>query len=582
MKQSQAKQDQVELKHRKGTWLRFVKLFPKCRLPWVLLALYLVLDIGLINLGVDETDYTAQLFAGDTSAKLVTTLVIYLVINMLGSSLLVFTRNVTSARITRNMRLVLLNKVFRLPMRYFQSEDPREAVNRIVNRAVVIESTIMFVLFPIFTAAYTAFAVFKRVFIYDWRLSAILLGFVPLKLLIAFLFGRINFSLSERDEKIQTGLIHRLAEMVTNISLAKAFAKEDREAAKGEEFTGRLYKLNIKSSWLSQFKDLSETVVSLLESVAIVIVGLALLGSESITRRGWISFFLFSGTFSGAITEFMIYWNNLKTIQGGADKVAEIMDAPEEDRSGAPCPALSGDILVENVSFGYTDEAKVLHDVSCSFPDGTVTALLGVSGSGKTTLTHLLNRMYPTEEGQITIGGHSIADHALEEYSKHFVVVSQNSLLFSGTVRENLCYGHPDVREERLVEALKQAQAYDFVMAMPQGLDSPLEEYGNNLSGGQRQRLGVARALLSDAHYFILDEPVASMDAIATAQLMDILKNVVRDRCAILIGHTEAVLSLADRVIILNDGRVEAEGDVADVARTNRFLQALMGREAEQ
>lgn len=582
MKKSTAKQDQVELKHRKGTWLRFIKLFPKCRLPWILLALYLVLDIGLINLGVDETDYTAQLFAGDTSAKLVTTLVIYLVINMLGSSLLVFMRNVTSARISRNMRLVLLNKVFRLPMRYFQSEDPREAVNRIVNRAIVIESTIMFVLFPIFTAAYTAFAVFKRVFTYDWRLSAILLGFVPLKLLIAFLFGRINFSLSERDEKLQSGLIHRLAEMVTNIPLAKAFAKEDREAAKGEEFTGRLYKLNIKSSWLSQFKDISETIVSLLESIAIVAVGLALLGSESITRRGWISFFLFSSTFSGAITEFMMYWNNLKVIQGGADKVAQIMDAPEEIRTGEPCETLSGDIQVENVSFGYTDAAKVLQNVSCSFPDGSVTALLGVSGSGKTTLTHLLTRMYPTEEGRITVGGKPVAGYALDDYRRHFVVVSQNSLLFSGTLRENICYGYPDVSEDRLTQALKQAQAYDFVMAMPQGLDSRLEEYGNNLSGGQRQRLGMARALLSDAHYLILDEPVASMDAIATAELMDILRTVVRDRCAILIGHTEAILSLADRVIILDDGRVEAEGTVADVSRTNRFLQALMGREADQ
>ena len=144
MKQKKVDQDRVDLKHKKGTWLRFVKLFPKCRLPWLLLAVYLILDVGLINLGVDETDYTAQLFAGDTSTKLVTTLVIYMVANLVGSSLLIFMRNVTSARITRNMRLVLLDKVFKLPMRYFQSEDPRDAVNRIVNRSVVIESTIMF------------------------------------------------------------------------------------------------------------------------------------------------------------------------------------------------------------------------------------------------------------------------------------------------------------------------------------------------------------------------------------------------------------------------------------------------------
>lgn len=453
MKQRKAEQDTIQLKQKKGTWLRFVKLFPKCRLPWVLLAVYLVVEVGLINLGVDETEYTAQLFAGDTSARLVTTLVIYLVINMLGSSLLVFMRNVTSARLARNMRLVLLNKVFRLPMGYFQQEDPREAVNRIVNRAVVVESTIMYVLVPNFTAAYTAFAVFKRVFSHDWRLSAVLLAFIPLKLLIAFLFGRINYSLSERDDKVQSGLIHRLAEMVTNIPLAKTFAKEDREAKKGEAYTARLYSLNIRSSWLSQFKDISETVVMLAESAVMVAVGLLLLGSKVITKRGWISFFLFSGTFSGAVTEFMMYWNNLKTIQGGAEKVAEIMDAAEEDRSGEPCGILSGDIRVENASFGYTEETKVLNELSCCFPDGAVTALLGPSGSGKTTLTHLLTRMYSVPEGRITLDGKDIRDYALDDYWRNFVVVSQNSLLFSGSLRENLCYGNPEA-SDALIEGL--------------------------------------------------------------------------------------------------------------------------------
>ena len=582
MRQRKRNQDQIELKQKKGTWKRFVKLFLKCNLPWVFLAVYIILDVGLINIGVNETDYTAQLFAGDTSAALVTKLIIAIIINMLGSSLLVFVRNVTSARINRNMRIVLLNKVFRLPMRYFQKEDPREAVYRIVDRAIVIDSTIMLVLMPIFTAGYTAAAVFTRVFTYDWRLSAVLLVFVPVKIFIAFIFGRINYSLSERDEKINSKLTQRLAEMITNIPLAKAFAKEEREAVKGEELTGRLYQLNIKSSWLGQFKNISETIVSLLQSLAIVGVGLFLLGSESIPKRSWITFFLFSSVFSNAVTEFMMYWNNLKTIQGGADKVAEIMDAPEEDRSGLSCQALSGDIQIENVSFGYTEEENVLHDISCTFRDNSVTALLGVSGSGKTTLTHLLTRLYGAQQGVISINGKPFTDYALDEYRKHFVVVSQSSLLFSGTIRENVCYGNENVSEEKLTEVLKQAQAYDFVMAMPEGLDSRLEEYGNNLSGGQRQRLGVARALLSDAHYLILDEPIASMDAIATAELMDILKNVIRKRCTIIIAHSEAVLPLADQVVILNDGTVEAQGSLDSVAQTNRFLQELMGKKVTQ
>lgn len=582
MKQTKSHPDQVELKQKKGTWLRFVKLFGKCRLPWLLLAVYLVLEIGLINIGVNETDYTAQLFAGDTSAALLTRLIVAIIINMLGSSLLIFARNVTSARLVHNMRLVLLNKVFRLPMKYFQKEDPREAVYRIVDRAMVLDSAIMLVLIPFFTAGYTAFAVFGRVFSYDWRLSAVLLAFIPVKVFLAFIFGRINFSLNERDEQINSKLTQRLSEMITNIPLAKAFAKEKQEAAKGEALTGRLYRLNIKSSWLGQFQDLSETLVTLVQSLAIVGVGYLLLKDGSIAKRSWITFFLFSGVFGNAVTEFMMYWNNLKTIQGGADKVAQIMDAPEEDRTGEPCPELRGDIQVEHLRFGYTKEEDVLHDVSCTFRDHTVTALLGVSGSGKTTLTHLLTRLYSANEGSICVGGKPATDYALDEYRKHFVVVSQNSLLFSGTIQENVCYGNEAVSEERLVEALKQAQAYDFVMEMPDGLDSRLEEYGSNLSGGQRQRLGVARALLSDAHYLILDEPVASMDAMASAELMDILKDAIRDRCTIIIAHSSAVLPLADQVVVLGNGSVEAQGSLETVAKTNRFLRELMGKEAAQ
>ena len=578
MKQKNSQPDQINLKQRKGTWKRFIKIFPKCNLPWLLLIVYIALEIGLINIGVNETDYTAQLFAGDTSVALLTKLITALIINMLGSSLLVFVRNVTSARLTRNMQLVLLNKVFRLPMRYFQSEDPREAVYRIVDRAVVIDSTIMAVLIPVFTAGYTAVAVFGRVFSYDWRLSAVLLAFVPIKILIAFIFGRVNFSLSERDVKINTKLTQRLAEMITNIPLAKAFSKESREAAKGEELTGRLYRLNIKSSWLGQFKDLSETVVSALQAIAIVGVGLLLLGSEAITKRAWITFFLFSSVFSNSVTEFMMYWNNLKIIQGGADKVAELLDEPEEDRTGEPCPELLGDIRVENVTFGYTEEEPVLRNITCTFKDNSVTALLGASGSGKTTLTHLLTRLYSMQQGCISINEKSTSDYAWMDYRKHFAVVSQNSMLFSGTVRENVCYGNENVSEQKLIEALKQAQAYDFVMNMPQGLDSRLEEYGNNLSGGQRQRLGVARALLSDAHYLILDEPIASMDALATAELMDMLKTVIQGRCTIIIAHSDAILPLAQQVVILNEGAVEAQGSLKEVAETNRFLQKLMGK----
>lgn len=573
--------DKIVIHQKKNTWKRFVKLLAKCSLPWVWLAVYILLEIGVVDLGVSETDTMAQLFAGDTSPALLTKLVVILIVNLLGAYLLVFTRQITSARINRNMRTIVMNKVLRLPMRFFKDEEPREAIYRITNNATVVDNTIMVFLMPVFMAGYKSVRIFFKTFSYDWRLSAILLAFVPVQIFCAFLFGRINFSLNQQDSKLMSKLIQRLSEMVTNIPLAKAFAKEDKEAKKGEELSGRLYDLGIRSGWIDQVQNLSGSMVTLIQTVLIVVTGLILLRDSGISRRAWTTFFLFSGTFSGAIDELMMYWNNVKIIQGGAERLAEIMDAPEEAVSGEKCETLQGDLALENVSFRYDEEKKVLDGLSCTFADNQVTALLGISGCGKTTITYLLTRLYQPDQGTVTASGRDISQYDLDDYRRQFAIVSQNGMLFSGTIRENVCYGCGEVTGEQLTDALKRSGAYDFVQALPQGVDSRLEEYGGNLSGGQRQRLCMARALLSSAHYLILDEPVASMDAIATAQLLDILKEAGKDRCVIIIAHTDAVLSLSDRVVVVENGKASAQGTVDEVCKVNAFLREMMGKKVQ-
>ena len=582
MKKREEDQDQIVIKHKKGTWKRFIKLFPKCRLPWIWLIIYIVLDLGVINIGLSETEYTAELFAGNTSAAFLAKLIGIIILNLVSTNFVVFARQMVSAMTDRNMRGVLLEKVMRLPMSYFKNENPREAIYRIVANSTVISNTILYVVFPLVTAAYTAFSVFGRVFQHDWRLSVILIAFIPVQLFIAFIFGRIDFSLSNSDATVHASLMQKLAELITNIPLAKAFAKEDKETESGELLTKRIYKINIKSSWMSQFKDLSETFVDLLQSVIMVLVGVALLNNGGIDKRAWIAFFMFSSVFSGSVAEFMMYYSNLKNIQGSANRVAEIMNAPEEDFSGDPCEDLKGSVKLEHVQFGYDEDKRVLTDISCEFKDNSVTALLGVSGCGKTTLVNLLTRLYVPQSGEILIEGKSVHGYALTDYRSQFVMVSQNSMLFSGSIRENVCYGNGEVSDEAFEDALKKAGAYDFISQLPEGADTRLEEYGNNLSGGQRQRIAVARALLSNAHYIILDEPAASMDAIAASELMGILKNISKDRCMIIIAHTAAVLPLADNVVIVENGVVSAQGETAKVLETNAFLREFAGKKVAQ
>ncbi len=567
--------DRLELRGKKGIWRRFVLLMFRCRIPWVMLAIYLVMDIGRVNLGVNETDYTARLFAGDTSAALVTKLITVIVINLLAGNLFNFVEWMTRERLDQNMRDALIKKIMRLPMSFFKRENPREAIYRIVDNADVLSLSLILFVLPIFTSAYTSFVVFKRVFTYDWRLSVILLAFIPIRMLHTFIFGRVHYSMTQRGNAVQATLTSRLAEMITNIPLAKAFGKEEREAEKGTKLTERLYRINIKSSWLGQLEDLSRSAVSMVRAAVMTLVAVSLLRDGTITTRAWVAFFMFSSVFSDAVRSLLLYWNNVKVLQGRAERIAEIMDAPEEDLSGEPCDGLCGSLELHDVRFAYEKDQHVLDGISCVFPDNCVTALLGVSGCGKTTVANLLMRLYTPEGGEITVGGKPIGDYALQDYRRQFVMVSQDGMLFSGTIRQNVCYGNGKVTEEELTRALKQARAYDFVMAMPQGLETRIEEYGKNLSGGQRQRLTMARALLSKARYFILDEPTAAMDAIAAGELLDVLRENARERCVIIIAHTPAVLNLAQRVVVVENGTVSGQGTVAEASRTSQFLRSF-------
>ncbi len=576
---SQKKQndrDTIRIRQKKGTWPRFLKTLFKCRLPWVWLAVYLVLYFGFITVGVDVTDRTAQLFSGDVSAQLVASLIGLMILNIIGEALTGFVGSVVSARTNRNMRGVVLKKVLRLPLGFFQEENPRETIYRIVNNSIVVDSTVMLFIIPLCGGLYTMIQVFTRVFRYDWRLSLIMLIFVPLVLFIAFLFGRISFSVSERDSGLLASLTQRLSEMMTNIPLAKAFAKESAEEERGKALTARLYKINIKSNWFDQFQNLSQTIVSLLQAGAITVTGVLLIKDGSLDRRAWVSFFLFSSVFMTAVSDLTVLWNNIKTIQGNADRLSEIMNAEEEPNTGTPCGRLSGGIRMENVRFGYTEEQTVLDGISCGFPENSLTALLGVSGCGKTTVANLITRLYQPREGTITVGGKNISEYALDDYRKNFSVVSQNPMLFSGTIRENVLYGNENVTEQQLTDALKKAGAYDFIMNLSGGLDAKLEEYGNNLSGGQRQRLAMARALLSDTPFLILDEPVASMDAVAVSEIMEILAQQAKQRCVMVIAHTPAVLGLAQHVIVIENGRIEFEGSADEAMRNSSFVKDFM------
>lgn len=569
--------DKINLKHEKGVWMKFIKMCLKSRLPWIWILLYLIVDIGVINIGISETELTAELFAGNVSSQLVTSLIIVIIINTLGSSVSVMIHQLTEARFNRNARQVAVEKVMKLPMSFFNEDNPREAILRIVTNTKAVGNTFVLFILPGITGLYSLFAVVRKIYYYDIRLTLILIVFIPIVLFISYLSGRINYSLNNTDKKIMSILTEQLSELVINIPLAKAFAKEKYEEKRGGELSDRYYKLNIKSSWLGQVFDMSFSLLDLIQNLCIIFAGLFLLKNEQIEMKSWIAFFLFSGVFTTKITELRMVWNNVKTIQGGAERMAEILDAPNEENLGTNTNNFNGSIEVKDLSFGYVENKPVLKGINCTFEKGKATALIGVSGCGKSTLVNLINRIYKPECGEISIDGINIQDYELNHFRKQFSFISQDIMLFSGTIRENLCYGQTRTySDEELFEVLKKVHAYDFVMKLENKLDEKLSEYGDNLSGGQRQRLALARVLLDDAPYMILDEAFANMDAISTMEVLDVLKENVKDKTMIVIAHSSKILELVSDVIVIENGVVSACGSIEEVKNTSQFMKDFM------
>jgi len=246
-----------------------------------------------------------------------------------------------------------------------------------------------------------------------------------------------------------------------------------------------------------------------------------------------------------------------------AERVFEVLDTEPEVRdapNALPLTAVKGEIILENVSFGYEKHHLVLHDINLHIRPGEMIGLVGPSGSGKTTLINLICRFYDPTRGRILLDGTDLREIRMQDLRRHIGVVLQDNFLFPGTIRENIAYARPDATLEEIIEAAKAANAHDFIMRFPDGYDTWVGERGHRLSGGERQRIAIARAILRNPQILILDEATASVDTETERLIQEALERLVQNRTTIAIAHRLSTLRNADRIIVLERGRVVEVG----------------------
>jgi subfamily B ATP-binding cassette protein MsbA len=294
------------------------------------------------------------------------------------------------------------------------------------------------------------------------------------------------------------------------------------------------------------------------------IVGVLWFGGREViagrlTAGGLTSFLFYLVFIAGSFGAFTGLYSQLQEAIGATRRIFEILDsAPEvQDKPGAEVlGTVAGRITFENVSFKYDVRADVLEDVSLNIPPGEVLALVGPSGAGKSTLASLIPRFYDPTEGRILIDGRDLRDVTQRSLREHIAVVPQETILFGGTVRENILYGRLDASEDELIAAAQAANAHDFITALPDGYESIVGERGVKLSGGQRQRISIARALLKNPRILLLDEATSSLDSESEGQVQQALERLMQGRTTVIIAHRLSTVQIADRVAVLDRGHL--------------------------
>ena len=484
--------------------------------------------------------------------------------------------------ITFDMRNQMYGHLQSMSQRFFTSNNQGDIITRMTSDIDGVESVVTNTFKSILSNAITLVFAIIAMFQKNWILALLGIAVIPLFVIPTRKAGKTRWTLTreaqECNDEINGILNEKLS--VSGQLLVKLFCKEKPEMEHYRTANEKMVKLNIKERMAGRwFFVVLNTVTNIGPMLLYLVGGILIMKYESSLTVGDITVLvaLLGKTYMpvNSLLNIQVDWMRSMAL---FTRIFDYFDMPVEIKSPEhpKTPAkLEGRVEFKNVDFSYEPERQILHDICFKLDAGNSIAIVGPSGSGKSTIINLIPRLYDVCEGKVLFDGIDVRDLELSYLRKNVGVVSQETYLFNGTIRENLLYAKPDATEEELIDACKKANIYDFISSQEAGFDTMVGNRGLKLSGGEKQRISIARVLLKDPALLIFDEATSALDSISESKIQEAIDPLIESRTSILIAHRLSTILAADEILVVKDGRVVERGQHKDLVQAGGVYSEL-------
>ena len=473
-----------------------------------------------------------------------------------------------------NSRIELAERLKKLPLSYFGKRDLADLAETMMNDMNLYETIFSHAVPHIYSTAISTSIIALMLIFYNWKLALAALWVIPISILIIFLSKKSQKKIVQGWIDDNRKVFDNLQENIEQIEQIKSYNLEDRMLNDFFE------KLNASTKQKTKGEVVAGTLTGIaaailkLGIISVAVIGVNMLMAGEVSALVYIAFLMLTASIYLTIEGIITFMSMIVMLDAVVGRIKEIKTMPVQEGK-KDIDIKNYDIEFKDVYFGY-DDYSVINGVSFTAKQGEITALIGSSGSGKTTLTKLAARFWDIDKGKILIGGEDIGKIDPETLLKNFSIVFQDVTLFNSSIKDNIKIGKKDATDEEIIRAAKIARCYEFIDKMPDGIDTVIGENGQRLSGGERQRISIARAILKDAPIILLDEATASLDVENESLIQEALSELIKEKTAIVIAHRLRTIRNANKIVLLNAGKIEAIGTDEELCKSSEFYKAML------